>query len=74
MTYSGLNVCTKCIDKYYLASATTCTLGTITDCVVYASVGACSKCIDGKMPSSNGATCVNGIISSCRSYSAYAVC
>ncbi len=45
LAYSNLNVCTKCIDKYYLASATTCTLGNIIDCLTYTSSSSCSKCI-----------------------------
>ncbi len=45
LTYSNMNVCTKCVDKYYLASATTCTAGTIVDCHTYSSSAICTKCV-----------------------------
>lgn len=67
-----MNVCTKCLDKFYLATPTTCTAGTIVDCVVYNTISSCSRCIDNKMPSAD--KCVNGIISNCKTYSANAVC
>lgn len=72
MTYSNINVCTKCADGFLLANPTTCTKGAIVDCVVYTSATACAKCVDLKMPS--GATCVLGTVTGCKTYSANLAC
>lgn len=75
MAYSAQNVCSSCVDTFYLTPPTTCTKGTIVDCLVYSSATVCSKCVDGKMPIvSTGLTCVNGIISNCKSYKSFGVC
>jgi proprotein convertase subtilisin/kexin type 5 len=69
-----MNVCTKCVDKYFLANPTTCTIGTINDCLTYTSSTVCSKCNEEKMPSSNGNTCIAGTLTGCRAYSGNLAC
>lgn len=69
-----MNVCTSCANGFFLANATTCSVGNIADCVVYTSSTSCSVCVDNKMPAVNRATCIAGTTIGCKTYSANAFC
>lgn len=58
----------------YRDSATSCVLGTITNCTTYTSSTECSKCADGKMQSPDNKQCIEGTVIGCKTYESNVKC